>query len=349
MKAGIKILHVSKKGSRYTIKEMEVNTLLTLNNHKEFESGDNSNVIATDSQKNTVYILAKKFGITNPEEFGLLIANHFISMYSKVATAKVSIIAEPWQRFTDLAGKPHDHVFVSHPKSTRVASISVSRGKQPMISSGIRNLRVLKTTQSSFTNFVSDEYRSLPDNDDRLLSTIMTADWTYNNDVNRKIDFDESWHKVQESILETFAGTFSSSVQNTQYLTEKSILERLPEVEKISMTMPDVHYYGFDFSKFQQISGLNETMSRDVYVPVENPSGQIQLTLSRGKKERNLSDTKREEMNSRQPIPLERIKSHKKIEEIGKIQIINRCKKNLSIIEKHTKLKYVCKSSLKNI
>ena len=305
-------MHVSKKGSKYTIKEMEVNTLLTLNNHKEFESGDNSNVIATDSQKNTVYILAKKFGIANPEEFGLLIANHFISKYSTVVTAKVSIIAEPWQRFTDLAGKPYDHVFVSHPKSTRVASISVSRGKQPIISSGIRNLRVLKTTKSSFTNFVSDEYRTLSDADDRLLSTVVAADWTYNNDVNRKIDFDKSWHKVQESILETFAGTFSSSVQSTQYLTEKSILERLPEVEKISMTMPNVHYFGFDFSKFQQMN-LNETMSGDVYFPVENPSGQIQSTLSRAKIERNLSDKIRQEMKLRKPIPLERIKSDKKI------------------------------------
>merc|ERR1712058_31478 len=84
-KAGVKILHVSKEGSTYTIKELEVTTQLSLdNNHDEYKIGDNSKLIHTGSQKNTVYILAKKFGISSPEEFGLLLAEHFISKYSWV-------------------------------------------------------------------------------------------------------------------------------------------------------------------------------------------------------------------------------------------------------------------------
>jgi urate oxidase len=34
--------------------------------------------------------------------------------------------------------------------------------------SGLNDLRILKTTQSSFINFVDDEYRSLPDQHDRI-------------------------------------------------------------------------------------------------------------------------------------------------------------------------------------
>ncbi len=47
------------------------------------------------------------------------------------------------------------------------------------MTSGLRNLRILKTTQSSFTNFVNDSYRSLPDADDRIFSTIIRSQWEY--------------------------------------------------------------------------------------------------------------------------------------------------------------------------
>ena len=35
-----------------------------------------------------------------------------------------------------------------------------------------RDLTVIKTTQSAFVNFVADEYRTLPDAEDRIFSTI---------------------------------------------------------------------------------------------------------------------------------------------------------------------------------
>jgi urate oxidase len=50
---------------------------------------------------------------------------------------------------------------------------------------------VLKTTQSAFTDFIQDEYSTLPDANDRIFSTIVTATWEYStaNDV----DFDAVW------------------------------------------------------------------------------------------------------------------------------------------------------------
>jgi len=60
------------------------------------------------------------------------------------------------------------------------------------------------------------------------------------------------------------------------------VLERIPQVERISISMPNVHYFGFDFSKFPRIPGLKEQCSGDVYNPVDKPSGQIKSTLHRG-------------------------------------------------------------------
>ena len=109
---------MSRKGGEHTIRELEVTTLLTLDNNKvtntdtcglmmcivccqDYETGDNSDIIATDSQKNTVYVLAKQHGISSPEEFGLLLATHFVSKYPWVTRARVKVTAHPWQRIPD--------------------------------------------------------------------------------------------------------------------------------------------------------------------------------------------------------------------------------------------------------
>lgn len=109
---------MSRKGGEHNIRELEVTTLLTLDNNKvtnthtyslmmyivcgqDYETGDNSDIIATDSQKNTVYVLAKQHGVASPEEFGLLLATHFVSKYPWVTRARVQVTAHPWQRIPD--------------------------------------------------------------------------------------------------------------------------------------------------------------------------------------------------------------------------------------------------------
>ena len=72
---------------------------------KDYETGDNSDIIATDSQKNTVYVLAKQYGVSTPEEFGLLLATHFVSKYPWVVKAKIQITAHPWERIQVIKGK----------------------------------------------------------------------------------------------------------------------------------------------------------------------------------------------------------------------------------------------------
>lgn len=60
----VKLLQLRREGQVHHIKELEVNTALTLSTVKDYTIGDNSDIIATDSQKNTVYILAKQHGVS---------------------------------------------------------------------------------------------------------------------------------------------------------------------------------------------------------------------------------------------------------------------------------------------
>jgi len=282
-KSAVKILFVDKSSDKHRVFELEVETSLELNSEKCYRDGDNSDIIATDSQKNTVYILAKQYGIKCPEQFGILLAEHFIKKYFWVVKAEISISMHPWAPTTDDKGRQHSHAFVSVPISKRVAKVKLTRGGNLVVSSGIRDLTVLKTTQSAFVNFVNDEYRSLPDMNDRVFSTIVTADWTYNNV--RGLNFDKAFRTVEETILENFAGptdtgVFSPSVQNTQFLTQKSVLEKISQVEDMSINMPNRHYFGVDFSKFP-IAAVQGAGAGEVLLPVEHPSGRISSTLTR--------------------------------------------------------------------
>merc|ERR1712059_129193 len=282
-KSGVRILHVTKQGLHHSIRELEVETKLTLNSTKDFETGNNEDIIATDSQKNTVYVLAKQYGIGTAEEFGLLLATHFLTKYPWVVKAEILLDTHPWQRINDEQGRPHNHAFISSPVMNRHAKVVMCRGQAPVVSSGISNLRILKTTQTSFENFVQDEFRTLPDAKDRLLSTVVSADWTYS----RIVDFDQAFDTVKSCILKGFAGpadvgVFSSSVQYTQHTTQQDILRQIPEVETITISMPNAHYFNFDFSKFGQLRGqLSKPGLGDVYYPVDKPSGMIVSTLGR--------------------------------------------------------------------
>jgi urate oxidase len=123
----IKLLHIRRDGVRHHIKEFEVNTHLTLDSKKDYLEGDNSDIVATDSQKNTVYILAKNHGVKSPEEFGLLLTSHFLSKYPHVNKARVCIEEHPWDRLSS-DGVSHNHAFISTPVAVRFSSVTFRRG-----------------------------------------------------------------------------------------------------------------------------------------------------------------------------------------------------------------------------
>lgn len=115
--------------------------------------------------------------------------------------------------------------------------INSNFSESPRIRGGLKGLRLLKTTQSSFMDFIQDEYRTLPDMNDRIFSTVVMASWDFSTAT--EVDFDNVWHTVKDCIMEKFAGPpdtgiYSPSVQNTLYLAEKCILDKVQQVIMIN-------------------------------------------------------------------------------------------------------------------
>ncbi|CAG7817643.1 unnamed protein product [Allacma fusca] len=123
----IKLLHIRREGNVHYIKEFEVNTKLELNTKKDYLFGDNNDIVATDSQKNTVYILAKQHGVKSPEEFALLLCSHFLSKYNHVTKVTVCIEEHPWERLVS-DGVSHNHAFISTPVAVRFSTVIFRRG-----------------------------------------------------------------------------------------------------------------------------------------------------------------------------------------------------------------------------
>ncbi|OXU21020.1 hypothetical protein TSAR_011367 [Trichomalopsis sarcophagae] len=280
-KNNVKLLYVHRENAlRHEIREYEIDVHLRLSTQKDYLVGDNRDIIATDSQKNTVYLMAKKHGVNSPEEFAILLCSHFLYQYRHVEEVNVRVEEYPWSRH-EVNGVAHNHAFVFTPTATRYCQVTQLRNESPRIRGGLKNLRVLKTTQSSFTDFIQDDYRTLPDANDRIFSTVVTASWDFSTASG--VDFDEVWRTVKNCILENFAGppnsgVYSPSVQNTLYLAERGVLSKIDQIFSIEMQMPNKHYFDIDLSKF---SKLVPTENKEVYLPMDKPSGIIYAQLNR--------------------------------------------------------------------
>lgn len=213
-----------------------------------FTNANNGGIITTDSVKNTVYILAKQHPVTPTELFATIIGTHFIKTYGHIQSAHVKIVVHRWTRM-DVHGKPHPHSFVRDGAETRNVEATVDRENGVRIRSAIQGLLVLKSTGSAFHGFLRDEFTTLPEVDDRILSTEVDCGWAWNafddiSGVEQAIPkFDEAWNAARKITLDTFATDNSASVQNTMYKMCEQILAMVPTVGAVDYSLPNKHYF----------------------------------------------------------------------------------------------------------
>lgn len=241
-----------------SVTEMTVCTLLEGDIAASWTHSDNANIVATDTQKQTTYIMAKQHPVNPPELFASILGNHFIQQYSHITVAHVSIIMHKWTRM-EVEGKPHPHSFLRDGAETRVVEAVVRRNGGISIRSGIDGLLVFKSTGSQFWGFHRDEFTRLPETWDRILSTEVKAGWHWKTfsdveEVRREQNrFDVAWMDARKITLETFAKENSPSVQNTMYLMSEEILKAAPLVESVEYSLPNKHY--FEIGEYIQVSG----------------------------------------------------------------------------------------------
>lgn len=280
-KAEVRLVTVRREGAVHHIKDLTVSTALRGDLAATHLTGDNSVVVATDTQKNTVYAFAKESPVGEIEDFALRLARHFVTAFDHITGARILIDEHGWDRIA-VQGKPHDHSFSSAGHEKRTTAVTVHHDRAWVVS-GIEDLVVLKSTGSEFHGFPRDRYTTLAETDDRILATAVRARWLYQGNGYQDRDHqdrdDIDWHKsfgeIRRIMLETFATLHSLSLQQTLYSMGEAVLRHRPEVAEIRLSLPNKHHFVVDLSPF----GL--TNDNEVFSAADRPYGLIEGTVTR--------------------------------------------------------------------
>ena len=160
-KAKVRVFKKLQQDGVHTPKELEVTTLLEGDFGASFTKDDNSQVVATDSIKNTVNFLAHQELGNETEPFAIAVTRHFLKKYSHVTSVTVETLERVWERLT-VGGKPSSANFISSGKGVPWTR-TIANSNATETTSGVRDLVILKTSGSAWEGFWRDELTTLPE------------------------------------------------------------------------------------------------------------------------------------------------------------------------------------------
>jgi len=176
-KSQVRFSKIERYEDRNVIRQMSVDVLLRGDFESAHTEGDNKLVVATDTMRNTVYVLAHRHELGTVEAFASRVAAHFVDTYGHVSECDVSVSESPWERIDD-GGKSHATAFIGGGSERQTATAHAS-ATGTRVTAGIAGALILKTADSGFEGFYRDEYATLGDTDDRIFATELTAVWNY--------------------------------------------------------------------------------------------------------------------------------------------------------------------------
>ncbi|XP_060963338.1 uricase-2 isozyme 1 isoform X1 [Cannabis sativa] len=257
-KARVRVARVWRNiDGRQSIVEWNVSISLLSNCSASYVNDDNSDIVATDTMKNTVYAKAKECTEQlSVENFAIELGKHFTSYYRQVHAAIVKIVEKPWERIS-VDGQPHEHGFKLG-SERHTTEVVVQKSGMLKLTSGVEGLAVLKTTKSGFEGFIRDKYTILPETRERILATEVTGTWRYSYESVSSIPqnllyFTQRYMDVKKVLTDTFfgppkEGVYSPSVQSTLFQMAKTVLNRIPDVTSVQLKMPNLHFLPVNLS-----------------------------------------------------------------------------------------------------
>ncbi len=269
-KNAINLSKIIRHEGYHEFRQISVNIVLEGDFEAAHTVGDNSKILATDTQKNTVYVLAKEHFTAGIEEFGLFLANYFLSKNPQITQSKIEITEHLYTKMC-FDGAVHPHAFTSSGNEKHTTTI-VQNKDGVIVTSGIKDLLILKTTESAFEGFIREDFTTLKEASDRILATECEVNWIYNV---AELDFSGLFDQIRTKLLKTFAFHKSLSVQHTLYAMGEAVLKEFEQVKEISLVMPNKHHIPFNLEQF----GMEN--NNEIFVATDEPFGYITGTIVR--------------------------------------------------------------------
>ncbi|HZM80399.1 MAG TPA: urate oxidase [Candidatus Limnocylindrales bacterium] len=275
-KAETRVVVVRRHPDRHEIKDLNVSVALSGDMADAHIFGDNSKVLPTDTQKNTVFAFARQHGVGEIEEFAIILARHFVDSQPSVQHARIAVDEYTWDRIS-LPGNGVAHSFSrSGTAAVRTAVVHYDAANTHVVS-GIKDLLVLNSTGSEFWGFLTDELTTLKETNDRILSTVVTAGWRHTDTTAdpHRTDWASSFREASRHLLAAFADTHSYSLQQTLFAMGTRVLDHRPELCEVRLELPNKHHFVVDLSPF----GLDN--ANEVFIAADRPYGLMEGSVLR--------------------------------------------------------------------
>ena len=270
-KSRIRLTKVTRLADRHEVRELTIEIELEGDFADSYTIGDNRLVIPTDTMKNVAYALAREHPLESIEDFGAAVASHFLANHSHVDQATVRLAEQPLERIR-LDGREHPHAFCGKTLETRTSTVMRSRrgaarrvGPGRAVPAQIDRFGLLRVSARSLHD-ASGRPRSDPGHDAQGRLALQRRLPSIGIDARARI---------RQALLETFARHQSLSVQQTLHAMGAAALEACPEIERITLVMPNQHRILVDLKPF----GLEN--ANEVFLATDEPHGTISGTLQR--------------------------------------------------------------------
>jgi len=269
-KAENRVVRIQRDTARHEIRDLNVSTSLRGPFQPAHLVGDQSNVLPTDTQKNTAFAYAQKHGTDSIESYGLALARHFVNDVEPVEGARIEVEEYAWQRAI-VDGEEHNHTWFRTGAEIRTAAITVDASGEHVIG-GLKDLVLLKSTGSEFHGFLTDEFTTLGETTDRVMATSLVARWRF---TSTELDWEATYIRIKQILIKEFATLQSLALQQTLWHMGKAVLEAFPEIAEIRLSAPNKHHFLVDMEPF----GMENP--GEVFFAADRPYGLIQATITR--------------------------------------------------------------------
>ena len=274
-KAENRIVRIYRDTPRHEIRDVNVSTALRGDFSRAHTDGDQSDVLPTDTQKQTAYAYAKEKGLRAVEDYALALARHFVDDVEPVEGARVEVEEFAWQRAV-VDGVEHDHTWVRRGQEVRTASATVEGTgpeQQVWVTGGLQDMVILKSTGSEFSGFLTDPYTLLQPTTDRVMATSLVARWRFT--AHAGVDWDATYEGIKQVLVAQFATVHSLALQQTLFEMGRAVLEAYEHVAEVRLSAPNKHHFLYDLSPF----GLENP--GEVFHADDRPYGLIQAQVTR--------------------------------------------------------------------
>ena len=271
-KGRVRVMRIHRDGDRHEVSQLNIKAMVEGDFARTYTHADNSGTVSTDTIKNVVNVVARENTALSPEEFCQVLAKKFLDTYPQIASVAITSHETKWERLS-FGGKPHPHSFVLDSNGKPTVEVAASRGGVSTLVSGIDGFAFMKSTQSGWENYVKDRYTTIPETADRI---VRDQHGGVLEMVGKPASYSATNARILATLLEVFSTTYSRSVQDSLYRMGEAALAAVPEISEISMACPNMHFIPMNLSAF----GLDN--NNDVFLPTDEPHGQIECTVGRG-------------------------------------------------------------------